>query len=135
MKKFILSLALGLCILSAFPVASHAATPSISIPKIKADAIPVYLKFQNRTRIYFAPLISVKNVSYVLSYKSNGVDQGVAGSFTPGKNVVVIRDIPMETCSGNVCVKHKNVSNIKLVVTFEYKDNSTSTKTYNVNSH
>ena len=135
MKKFLLGLFAAFVIATAIPSPALAATPTFSFPKIKADAFGIFLKHNNRTRLFFVPLLSVKNVSYTLSYESDGVPQGVTGSFDVNKKMIVIRDVPLETCSGVVCVEHKKITNMNLSATFTYKDNSTSTETVTIQTY
>ncbi len=134
MKRFLLVIASILILLTASPITILAASPSRFFPTIHANAIPVFLKFQNETRVWFTPLLTTKHVSWLLEYKAGGVMQGASGSFSPVK-VVEKRNIPLMTCSGNTCVNHAHITDMKLTVKFTYKDNSTQTKTYPVTTY
>jgi hypothetical protein len=105
-----------------------AATKKPSLVSIGAQQI----KAKNLVRANFGNIKGVSKVSYTLMYDSNGVGQGAGGSFVPGKKTSFSRDIFLGTCSGKVCVKHKNVKNLKLLVTLKYPNGKSSSKTYNV---
>lgn len=87
-----------------------------------------YLKKSNSVRAYFGSLKGVSKVSYTLMYNGNGVGQGVMGSFTPGKKKSVSKDFFLGTCSGKVCVYHKNIKNIQLEVTVKNTNGKTTVK-------
>jgi len=102
--------------------------PKVAVVSVSAVRIPT----KNSVRAYFSNLRSVKTISYMLTYNSNGVGQGVSGSINPGKKLSVSRDLFLGTCSKNVCVRHNNPKNIKLQVTVTYVNNTSTSKTYNV---
>lgn len=95
-------------------------------------ANPVFIKLKSIVRVQFVRVNNVKKVSYVSTYTYNNIPQGVSGSFNPNGKNTVQKDIFLGTCSQNVCIKHFSASNIQLEVTFEYKNGSQITKTYNV---
>ena len=95
---------------------------------------PTYLKSKNSVRVTFSGLKNVSKVTYTLSYNGNGVGQGVVGSFTPSNKNVITRDMYLGTCSGKVCIKHKNIKNIQIQVTTTYKNKSQTTKSQNIKS-
>ncbi|MDP3941946.1 MAG: hypothetical protein Q8Q49_06590 [bacterium] len=105
---------LSLLILMSFlflqvaPAYVFAASPSASAK---------YIKNKNVVRASFGNLKGVKNVSYTLYYQGNGIGQGVEGSFKPGKKKISwSKDLFLGTCSGKVCIRHRNIKNIKLEV-------------------
>lgn len=100
-------------------------TPSIS-PSVK------YIKAKNVVRAVFGNIKGVSKVSYTLTYQASGVGQGVLGSFSPGKNTSISKDIYLGTCSGKVCVSHKNIKGIQLEVKTKYTNGKSSSKIYKV---
>lgn len=136
MKKVLLSSFLALTLLFSLTPTTHANyfNPNIQsfYPNI-GDAIPLEVIKHNNLKVYFAPLVRVENISYVLTYDAEGVPQGVQGSFDPGKKLTVMKTIFLGTCSQGNCVKHQDIENLELEVTFEFKDGSTETKTYEIN--
>ncbi len=73
---------------------------------------------------------NVESVDYELTYSGNGMEQGVWGTIKGGANVS--RELFMGTCSHGVCVAHKNISGIKLGLTYKMKDGKTTVKRYKV---
>lgn len=81
-----------------------------------------------KIKVYFSPVKWVKNITYMITYNSDGVPQGISGSFDPNGKLIVIKDFFMGTCSGTECVKHKKITKVKVEATFEYNDGVTKTK-------
>lgn len=75
-------------------------------------------------------LAKVESVDYELTYSGNGLDQGVFGSIKGGANTS--RELFMGTCSGKVCVGHKNISGLRLGLTYKMKDGSSLVKRYKI---
>lgn len=133
MKKVLLTLILAIFIALNAPSSSNAATPNF--PKLYlAQAVPVNFSWQNNINTHFIILKNVKKVSYMLTYNTNGVPEGVMGNFDPNGKIQVTKNIFLGTCSANSCIKHKNIKDINLEVEFTYKDNHTVTKNYKVSS-
>ncbi|MBI2443573.1 MAG: hypothetical protein HYV40_06760 [Candidatus Levybacteria bacterium] len=86
------------------------------------------IKKRNAVRTYFGNLKGVKSVSYTLFYQANGVGQGVEGTFSPGKKKSWSKDLYLGTCSGKVCVAHRNIKNIQMEVKTKFTNGKTSTK-------
>lgn len=119
------------------------AQPSIATEKTK-DSIksgskasqnsitPIYIKNRNTVRITFPQLNNVKKISYQLTYEGNGLGQGVMGSVVPKGKKTIAKDIFLGTCSSGVCRQYKNIKNIKLQTTTEYKKGKPSTNTYKI---
>lgn len=132
MKKILLLLTLSLLLFFKTPSTTFAATPSFASSLYLARAVPIYFSWQHSVKLHFIILKNVKSVSYTLTYISDGVPQGATGTFNPmGKNQV-IKNILLGTCSSNSCVYNNNPTNIKLDVTFTYKNNHIETKSYTV---
>lgn len=91
-----------------------------------------YIKRTNVVRAYFGGLKGVKTVSYTLMYQSDGVGQGAMGGFSPGKKTAISKDIYLGTCSGKICVAHRNIKNIQLEVVTKYTNGKSSSKTIKV---
>ena len=91
-----------------------------------------YIKAKNVVRAFFGNLKGAKQVNYVLTYTGNGIGQGIEGSFLPGKKASFSRDLYLRTCSGKVCISHKNIKNIQLEVMTKYTNSKSSSKVYKV---
>jgi|SRR3989344_2106328 len=91
-----------------------------------------YIKAKNAVRAYFGNLKGIKKITYVLTYTGNGIGQGIEGSYSPGKKTSFSRDLYLGTCSGKVCISHKNVKNIKLEAIAKYTNGKSSSKIYKV---
>lgn len=104
---------------------SKSVTPSIS-------ASGQFIKARNVVRASFSKIKGVSKVAYVLTYVGNGNNQGVEGSFVPGKKTSFVKDIYLGTCSRKVCVQHRNVKNLQLQVITKFTNGKSSSKTYKV---
>lgn len=113
-----------------FPAAAVAKPKVTSIPSISPSA--QYIKAKNVVRASFGNLKGVAKVSYTLTYQASGVGQGVLGSFSPGKKTSIFKDLYLGTCSGRVCVAHRNIKNIQLEVTTKFSNGKSSSKIYKV---
>ena len=92
-----------------------------------------YSKVKNTVNLEFSNLDQIKFIGLFLSYKSNGVDQGIVDSiFTNGAKKVT-KDIFLGTCSTGICVPHKNATNIQLKIDGYYNNNQTFSKTLDIN--
>lgn len=84
-------------------------------------------------RITFSNVKSAKKITYEVTYKRAGLQDGAAGTIIPKKNTDMTKIVTLGTCSGRVCIYHKNVSNIKLKVTTWYSPSLVvETKTYTI---
>jgi hypothetical protein len=92
-------------------------------PRLRADRLALLIDFSN--------LNLAKSVDYLLSYESNGVDQGVAGSIKP-EGSSTNRELLFGTCSKNVCRYHQNITGMKLVVTINLKSGKKIIKPFRV---
>lgn len=126
-KLFITLLAFALLVIVVNPVFAAKKIAPVYVA-------PTFIKSTNNVRATFSGTKNAKKVSYTLSYEGNGVGQGVMGSFVPGKSNVVTKNLYLGTCSGKVCIKHKNIKNCQLSVTITYKNGQTTTKTYKIKS-
>jgi len=81
--------------------------------------------------VSFKGLTNTKGVNYELIYSSNGVDQGAGGRIEASENSVS-KSIFMGTCSYMVCTAHKNISNVRLIITYQTSSGQSVTKKYKV---
>lgn len=100
-----------------------AQTPQVVSAKLRSDRRALIVNFKN--------LSQVKSLSYTLSYKAGGISQGVVGTITP-KTDTAKRELLFGTCSKNVCRYHKNIKEMKLVVTAKFKSGKKLIKTFKV---
>lgn len=99
--------------------ATTAAAPSIAV-KRKWDNL--YVSFYN--------LKTTDGATYELTYVGNGLDQGIFGSVKTSEGNSVVRTLYFGTCSNKACTPHKNVSQVKLGVSFKMKNGTTISKRY-----
>ncbi len=114
---------------------SRGATTSKSSVYTGGGKVTTSVKFRGDRRaviINFAGLANAKQVSYSLTYNSNGVPQGVMGTITNPTVSVDSREVLFGTCSGGVCRYHQNITNAKLVITSKLKSGYTTRKTYKI---
>ena len=92
-------------------------------PKIRSDRQALIVTFSN--------LQKVTNVTYTLTYQTNGEDQGVSGTLDSSSGSSVTRDLLFGTCS-DVCRYHQNISNMKLEVVSLLSNGRQTMKRYKV---
>ncbi|MFH0773514.1 MAG: hypothetical protein V1922_04350 [bacterium] len=93
-------------------------------PKLRGDRRAVI--------IYFGGLSKVANVSYVLTYQGNGMDQGAVGSVDSSEGSTASRELLFGTCSTSVCTYQSNISNAKLEVTVAQLSGKKTLKKYRI---
>ncbi len=81
--------------------------------------------------ISFKGLGSTKGVNYDLIYASNGVDRG-GGGMVDASVGNVTRKVFLGSCSHAVCTADKNISNVRLSVTYMTTSGQSVTKNYKV---
>jgi hypothetical protein len=91
--------------------------------KIRNDRKALDLTLSNFT--------DIESVSYILSYDSNGVTQGVSGAITDEENTVT-RDLIFGTCSDKVCRYDTNITNARLTITTTLKSGLVVIKPYKI---
>jgi len=79
----------------------------------------------------FRGVASTKEISYELSYDSNGIGQQAGGMVNVADGNVT-KNLFLGTCSHNACVSHKNVSNVRLKVAYLTTGGQNITKNYKV---
>lgn len=130
MERIAASLVLVVVLLFSTSVLSLAAPKKSSSASFSARG--QILKNRNTVRAFFGNLKGIKSVSYTLYYNGNGIGQGVYGSFSPGKKTSWSKDLYLGTCSGKVCIAHRNVKNIKMEVVTRSTTGKSSTKVISI---
>lgn len=87
-------------------------------------------KWKQYVFLTFGGMGNVQTVDYELTYSGNRMEQGVWGTIKGGANAS--RELFMGTCSHGACVAHKNISGVKLALTYKMKDGKTTVKRYKV---
>jgi hypothetical protein len=72
------------------------------------------------------------SVNYMLSYKTNGIDQGAGGMMTDLTTGSVSRELLFGTCSRGACRYHTGITNAKLEVVIKYKTGKQLIKRYKI---
>ncbi len=136
MKKLLIAAVLLFITSCALPVATVHATPKKAKQQIQQAKVHTqYLKKLNSVSLWFDGLHNVESIEYTLSYKSNGVTQGVSGTIEDKSfhnHADISRKIQLATCSTNTCANHKNITDLKLEVSFTYENGKVVTKTYDL---
>jgi hypothetical protein len=81
--------------------------------------------------VYFNNLNLVSKISYELSYKANGIDQGAMGSINTSSSSDS-RNLYFGTCSKGVCTPHQNITQAQLTIRTTLKNNTVNTKLYRI---
>ena len=81
--------------------------------------------------VSFKGVSSTKGISYDFIYGSNGIDQGLSGRVKTEEGNV-IRSLFLGSCSFGVCTAHKNISNVRLSVSYQTLDGKVVVKNYKV---
>lgn len=113
-----------------FPLGAGSKAIAASAASISVSS--QYIKVKNTVRAFFGNIKGVTKVTYILTYEGNGLNQGVEGSFFPGKKTSFSRDMYLGTCSGKVCRPHTNIKNIQLKVITKFINGKSSSKIYKV---
>lgn len=106
---------------------------SRSAPVASGIGVSAKLKRNPNTLIvYFSNLNKASNVQYMLSYQSEGVEQGVGGSLSLGGENSAQRELLFGTCSSGVCRYHTGITNARLEVTITTTAGKTSIKRFRI---
>lgn len=99
-----------------------------------AKGISVYAKLRSDRKallVTFSNLQLARAVTYILTYKTDGKDEGVSGSVdTSGGSAS--RELLFGTCSSGVCRYHPNLSNMRLEVVSELTSGKKSVKRFRI---
>lgn len=141
MKKFnfVLFLILGILLVFSTATSVEAAKKrvwgkTIVTPASKSNTVTVSAKltgWKQYLNVSFKGVAGTNGVTYELIYNSNGIDQG-AGGRVNANDGNVSRSLFLGTCSHGACVAHKNISNVRLAVTYQTLAGQTLTKNYRV---
>ena len=82
--------------------------------------------------VNFFNLSQVKSLEYVLTYESNGNEQGVTGSIDTTSGSSLSRELVFGTASSGVYTYHSNIKNMKLEVNVVLKSGKKFLKRYRV---
>lgn len=82
--------------------------------------------------VYFANLGKANEVSYTLSYQTNGKDEGVYGIIDSSSGSTATRELLFGTCSSGVCRYHTNITGMKFEVTVELPSGKKAIRRYRV---
>lgn len=91
---------------------------------IKTSGIGVSPKMRKDRRaliINFSNLQNASAVSYLLTYKTNGQDEGAMGGLNLNGSTNQASELLFGTCSKNVCRYHTNIKGAKLEVNYTTK--------------
>lgn len=102
---------------------------------ITTTGVSVSLKLRRDRKaltVYFGNLKNASNVSYVLTYKTNGRGEGAGGSVRPSDGNNTSRELLFGTCSKTVCTYHQNISDMKLEVSGQLKSGKFFLKRYKI---
>lgn len=141
MKKFKYLLFLGLGIFLMLSVTSPVEAAkkrvwgkTIVTPAAKSGAVSISAKltgWKQYLNVSFKGVAGTKGIAYELIYSSNGVDQGAGGGVSPSDGNVS-RSLFLGTCSHGACVAHKNISNVRLRISYATTAGQNITKNYRV---
>lgn len=131
-QKILISLILSLLVLlaplsgvSAKKVVKKAAKTSVVVsPTVARNKQSVYL--------YLANLQKTKQVTYSLSYTTNGKSEGAGGTITTKGKYSLGRTLLFGTCSAGVCRYHKKIKKAVLTVTITFQNGTSITRTFNL---
>lgn len=131
---FLLMLTAGICAPSVF-----AAKPRVrsAVSRGSGSIATGYSKAKlsrntNSIVVTFINLGSVSRVTYTLSYKANGIEQGAVGSVVPSGSFTDTRDLYFGTCSHAVCTPHRGIQNASLRIETKLKSGKTHVKRYRI---
>lgn len=104
-------------------IATGGEAGAIISAKLRSDRLALIVNFSG--------LLRTSSLSYTLSYKTNGIPQGVMGTIKPTVNADQ-RVLLFGTCSSGVCRYHTNISEMRFVVTSNLKTGGQVIKPFRV---
>lgn len=93
-------------------------------PRLRADRRALNISFNN--------LSKVQNISYILTYETNGKPEGASGSVSSSSGNSATRTLVFGTESSGVPRYHTNITNARLEVTVEMPNGKKSVKKYRI---
>lgn len=138
-RNLVIFLILGVVCLFAFSTSVEAAKKrvwgkTIVVPTPTGGKLSVSARFtgwKQYLNVSFRGVSNTKGITYELIYNSNGIDQGAGGGISPTDGNVS-RSLFLGTCSHGACVAHKNISNVRLRVTYMTTAGQSVVKNYKV---
>lgn len=88
--------------------------------------------WKQNVSLTFSNVKLCESITYEITYLSNNLEQGIFGSVKPSEGNTVRRSLLMGTCSHKVCVAHKNITNLRLTVTYKLTSGQPFTKRYRI---
>lgn len=135
MKRIVVGLVLMLLLLQVNPVlAAKKRVWKTSTASVSSIGFAVGAKltgWKQYLNVSFRGVANTGGATYELIYNGNNTEQGVYGTVKPSEGNVT-RSIFLGTCSHGACVSHKNISNMRLTITYKTASGQTITKKYKV---
>lgn len=117
------------------PQARGSVGKSGSVSKNVGASIGVspYLRGDRRAlMINFSNLQNASFVSYLLTYKQNGQEEGAMGSLSLSGSSSTTSELLFGTCSKNVCRYHTGIKNAKLEISYTSKSGKKYLRRYRI---
>lgn len=135
MKRIAVGLVLMLLFLQINPVlAAKKRVWKTTTASVSSSGFSVGAKltgWKQYLNVSFRGVTNTSGATYELIYNGNNTEQGVYGTVKPSEGNVT-RSIFLGTCSHGACVSHKNISNMRLTITYKTANGQTITKKYKV---
>jgi len=93
--------------------------------------VPRFLPARNGLSVSFSGIQNANTVSYMLTYTTNGKEEGVTGSIDTSSNIAK-RELLFATCSSGVCTNHGKITNMRLEITSKLKSGKTAIRRYKI---
>lgn len=99
--------------------------PGVMIqPKLRDDHQALFLIFNDLTE--------AQKISYELTYTADKIGQGVTGTDEATSSANTQKELVFGTCSKDVCVYHKNITDMILQLKFSLKSGKILTQRYQI---
>jgi hypothetical protein len=98
-----------------------------------SGVVNIRVKFRSDRKAIIGTFTNIsvaKSIDYILTYKTNGVEQAAVGSVSPTSPNPQIRELLFGTCSSRVCRYDGNITDAKFVVTSVLKTGKKIVKTF-----
>lgn len=106
---------------------------STSVNTQTIDGINTSVAFRSDRKavnVEFSNLSNISTISYVLSYDTDTVSQGLTGTLTNDADDPTLRELIFGTCSASVCTYHTGIINARLTITTELTNGTRIVKPY-----
>lgn len=94
------------------------------VPRMRGDRRALIINFSN--------LQNASSVSYLLTYKTNGQEEGAMGALNLAGGSGQRSELLFGTCSKNVCRYHTNIKDAKLDISYTTKAGKKYLKKYKI---